>query len=80
MTLDLVKDRLWKGGACTKPVPDKQLGQAQPVPVGQVDWHRLCLSQWDKHNLSQWDEHIGTGCVCPSGTSRLAVPNLTHWD
>jgi len=34
------------------PVPnlshwDKQLGQAQPVPVGQADWDRLCLSQWD---------------------------------
>ena len=49
MTLSLVKDRLWKGGACTKPVQwDKQLGQAQPVPVGQADWVRLCLSQWDR--------------------------------
>ena len=47
MTLNLVKCRLWKGGStCTKPVP---MGQAQPVPVGQVDWGRLCLSQWDRH-------------------------------
>ena len=42
MTLKLVMDRLWKGGACTKPVPLGQAtGTAQPVPVGQVDWHRL---------------------------------------
>jgi len=24
------------------------VGQAQPVPVGQAYWNRLCLSQWDK--------------------------------
>ena len=22
--------------------------EEQPVPVGQADWHRLCLSQWDR--------------------------------
>ena len=72
MTLKLVMDRLWKGGACTKPVslalgqatgtsttcPSGTsrlaqvvlvpVGQAQPVPVGQVYWNRLRLSQWDK--------------------------------
>jgi len=47
--------------------------------VAQADWHRLCLCLWNKHNLSQWDKHIGTGCACPAGTSRLAVPNLFHW-
>ena len=46
------------------PVPglshwDKPLGQAQPVPVGQADWDKLCLSQWDKHSLSQ----LGLGKV-----------------
>jgi len=40
------------------PVPglshwDKPLGQAQPVPVGQAEWDKLCLSHWDKHSLSQ---------------------------
>jgi len=46
------------------PVPglshgDRPLGQAQPVPVGQADWDKLCLSQWDKHRLSQ----LGLGKV-----------------
>ena len=27
---------------------DKQFGQAQPVPVEQADWDRLCLSQLDR--------------------------------
>jgi len=27
---------------------DKQLGQAQPVPLGQADLDRLCLSHWDR--------------------------------
>jgi len=35
------------------------MGQAQPVPVGQADWDKLCLSQWDKHSLSQ----LGLGKV-----------------
>jgi len=53
MNLNLVKDQLWKGGACTNLLPtlshwNKQLGQAQTVPVGQADWDRLCLSQWDR--------------------------------
>jgi len=58
---------------------DPKIGHGLTVPVAQADWHRLCLCQWDKHNLSQWDKHIGTGCVCSTGTSRLAVPNLFHW-
>jgi len=35
------------------------MGQAHPVPVGQADWDKLCLSQWDKHSLSQ----VGLGKV-----------------
>ena len=60
MTLNLVKGRTWKGGACTKPVPLGQatgtsttcpsgtgrLGQAVLVPVGQV----VLVP-----NLSYWD-------------------------
>ena len=38
---------------------DKPLGQAQPVPVGQADWDKLCLFWWDKHSLSQ----LGLGKV-----------------
>jgi len=46
------------------PVPglshwDKPLGQAQPVPVGQADSDKLCLSKWDKHSLSK----LGLGKV-----------------
>jgi len=46
------------------PVPglshwDKPVGQVQPVPVGQADWEKLCLSQCDKHRLSQ----LGLGKV-----------------
>jgi len=63
MTLNLVKGRLWKVGACTKPVPLGQatrtsttcpsgtgtLGQAVLVPVGQA----RCLYQ-----------------TCPTGTGK----------
>jgi len=35
------------------------VGQVQPVPVGQADWEKLCLSQCDKHRLSQ----LGLGKV-----------------
>ena len=57
------------------PVPalshlDKALGQAQPLPVGQADWDKLCLSHWDNHNLSQSVCPTGTGCACPSGLSK----------
>jgi len=62
MTLNLVKDRLWKGGACTKPVP-VQLGQAQPIPVGQTDWDRLCLSQWDRQAACTKPVPLGLGNV-----------------
>jgi len=55
MTLNLVQDRLWKGGACTKPVPlgqatgtsttrpsgTSRLGRVVLVPVGQAG----CLYQ-----------------------------------
>jgi len=79
MTLNWVKDRLWKGGACTKPVPlgqatgtsttcpsgTSRLGQVVLVPVGQAG----CLYQ-----------------TCPTGTrkgqkSSLLVPrdkSYTH--
>jgi len=79
MTLNLVKDRLWKGGACTKPVPlgqatgtsttcpsgTSRLGQVVLVPVGQAG----CLYQ-----------------TCPTGTRKgqkrpLLVPrdkSYTH--
>jgi len=45
MMLNLVKDRLWKGGAYTK-----------PVPLGQADWDRLCLSQWGGVRLLSFRE------------------------
>jgi len=60
MTLNLVQDWLWKGGACTNPVP---LGQAQPVPVGQADWDRLCLSQWDRQATCTKPVLLGLGKV-----------------
>jgi len=74
MTLNVVKDRLWKGGACTKPVPLQQatgtsttcpsgtrrLGQVVLVPVGQAG----CLYQ-----------------TCPTGTRKgQKRPLLVQWD
>jgi len=73
MTLNLVKGRLWKGGACTKPVPLGQdtgtnttcpsgtgrLGQAVLVPVGKA----RCLYQ-----------------TCPTGTGKgQKRPVLVPW-
>jgi len=54
------------------PVPglshwDKPLGQAQPVPVGQADWDKLCLFQWDKHRLSQLGRYLSLS----HGTSHI---------
>jgi len=74
------------------PVPglsywDKPLGQAQSVPVGQADWGKLCLSQWDKHSLSQLGlvkvkRDLGTSHIptleafpCP-GTSSIPMMEL----
>jgi len=50
------------------PVPnlshwDKQLGQAQPVPVGQEDWDRLCLSHWDRQAACSKPVPMGQGEV-----------------
>jgi len=50
------------------PVPDpshwdKQAGQAQPVPVGQADWDRLCLSQWDRQVACTKPVPLGLGKV-----------------
>jgi len=47
------------------PVPNlsKQLGQAQPVPVGQPDWDRLCLSQWDRQAACTKPVPLGLGKV-----------------
>jgi len=74
MTLSLVKDRLWKGGACIKPVPlgqatgtsttcpsgTSRLGQVVLVPVGQAG----CLYQ-----------------TCPTGTRKgQKRPLLVPWD
>jgi len=74
MTLNLVKDRLWKGVACTKPVPLRQatgtsttcpsgtsrLGQVVLFPVGQAG----CLYQ-----------------TCPTGTRKgQKRPFLVPWD
>ena len=42
---------------------DKQLGQAQPVPVGQADWDRLCLSQWDRQAACTKPVPLGLGKV-----------------
>jgi len=74
MTLNLVKDRLWKGGACTKPVllgqatgtittcpsGTSRLGQVVLVPVGQSG----CLYQ-----------------TCPTRTRKgQRRPLLVPWD
>jgi len=42
---------------------DKQLGQAQPVPVGLADWDRLCLSQWDRQVACTKPVTLGLGKV-----------------
>jgi len=42
---------------------DKQLGQAQPVPVGQADWDRLCLSQWERQAACTKPVPLGLGKV-----------------
>jgi len=42
---------------------DKQLRQAQPVPVGQADWDRLCLSQWDRQAVCTKPVPLGLGKV-----------------
>ena len=41
----------------------KQLGQAQPVPVGQADWDRLCLSKWDRQAACTKPVPLGLGKV-----------------
>jgi len=85
MTLKLVMDQLWKGGAFTNPVPLGQatgtsttcpsgtgrlvqvvlvpVGQAQPVPVGQAYWNRLCLSHWHKQAGCNKPVPLGLGQV-----------------
>jgi len=76
MTLNLVQDRLWKGGACTKPasVPLGQItGTSTTCPsgtsrLGQVVLVPSCLYQ-----------------TCPTGTRKgqkrpLLVPSLVRWD
>ena len=77
MTLNLVKDRLWKGGACTKPVPlgqatgtsttcpsgKSRLGQVVLFPVGQADWDRLYCSQWDRQTAYTKPVPLGLGKV-----------------
>jgi len=50
------------------PVPnlshcDKQLGPAQPVPMGQANWDRLCLSQWDRQAACTKPVPLGLGKV-----------------
>ena len=40
-----------------------RLGQAQPVPVQQTDWDRLCLSQWDRHVAYTKPVPLGLGKV-----------------
>ena len=60
------------------PVPglshwDKPLGQAQPFPVGQADWDKMCLS----HSLSQ----VGQAQLVPTGTGKgQKRPFLVPWD
>jgi len=67
MALNLVQDRLRKGGACTKPVP---LGQATGTSttcpsgtsrLGQVTG--LCLSQWDRQAACTKPVPLGLGKV-----------------
>jgi hypothetical protein len=63
------------------PVPNlshcnKQLGQAQPVPGGQEDWDRLCLSQWDRQAACTKPVPLGQGKVkrdlfLSNGTSHI---------
>ena len=54
----------------------KQLGQAQPVPVGQADWDRLCLSQWDRHAACTRPVPLGLGKV---KRDLSPVPWTGHW-
>ena len=39
------------------------MGQAQPVPVRQAYWKRLCLSQWDKQAGCTKPDPLGLGEV-----------------
>jgi len=90
MTLNLVKDRLWKGGACTKPVPlgqatgtsttcpsgTRRLGQVVLVSLGQAG----CLFQTCPHGTRRglfWTSHIPTleAFPCP-GTSSIPTMQL----
>jgi len=83
MTLNLVKGRLWKGGAYTKPVPLGQatgtsttcpseigrLGQAVLVPTGQVVF---------VPNLSHWDwKRSKETCPCPMDKSYTHAGGLS---
>jgi len=67
----LVFDKEWVVPVLNLSHWEKPLSQAQPVPVGQVDWDRLCLSQWDRLCLSQ---------TCPTGTGKgQKRPVLVPW-
>jgi len=62
MTLNLVQDRLWKGGACAKPVPlgqatgtsttcpsgTSRLGQVVLFPVRQAGWLYQTCPTWTR--------------------------------
>jgi len=58
MNLNLAQDRLWKGGAYTKPVP---LGQATGTSTTCRD--RLCLSQWNRKAACTKPVPLGIGKV-----------------
>ena len=60
MTLKLVMDRLCRSG--TSRLAHVVL-VAQPVPVGQAYWNRLCLSQWDKQAGCTKPVPLGLGQV-----------------
>ena len=63
------------GGTCTKTVP---MGQAQPVPVGQADWDRLCLSQWDRHAACTKPVPVSKAtCPCPMDRSYTHAGGLS---
>ena len=63
MTLKLVMGFGHGGTSTLAQVVLVPVGQAQPVPVGQAYWNRLCLSQWDKQAVCTQPVPLGLGEV-----------------
>ena len=64
MTLNLVKDGLWKGGACTKPVPFGQATWTSPTCTsGTSRLGQVVLVQWDRQPACTKPVPLGLGKV-----------------